>query len=170
MAWHRQRCMECSTSFEGWKKVSGKTTRSYLTYYVRRITLCGYAVQECDQHTLRFLDKLWERAEGGYPFPHFYKSVVGQLLEGSDGSVAVGLFSALANGQLSLQDAAVMVALNLYGDEGPSQRVKQYLSEVLAEHYLGLESNCKSVLQMNVHMVRLSSRVSRESWVWAYIW
>ena len=125
-----------------------------LAYYVRRITLCGYAAQECDQQTLRFLDKLWERAEGGYPFPHFFKSVVWQMLEGADGSVAVGLFRELAKGHLSLQDAAVMVALNLHGNmhgEGePSPRVKQYLSEGLEKRYGSLESDCKSVLQMNV--------------------
>ena len=125
-----------------------------LAYYVRRITLCGHAAQECDPQTRRFLDKLWERAEGDYPFPHFFKSVVWQMLEGADGSVAVGLFSELAKGHLSLQDAAVMVALNLHGDlhgEGePSPRVKQYLSEVLAKRYGSLESDCKSVLQMNV--------------------
>ena len=94
------------------------------TYYLRSITLCGYAVQECDTLTLRFLDKLWERAEGSYPFPHLYKSVVWQLLDGADGSVAVGLFRALAKGQLTVKNAAMMVALNLFGDGVPSQRVK----------------------------------------------
>jgi hypothetical protein len=99
------------------------------------------------------LDKLWERSTGDYPFPHFYRIVVAQLLEGAEGSVAVGIFRALAQGRLSAFDAVAMVALNLYGEEGPSPQVKQYmyLSEYLVGRYAELAASCGEETRMNLY-------------------
>ena len=79
-----------------------------------------------------------------------------QLLEGSEGSVAVGLFSELAKGHFSLEDAAVMVALNLFGDQGPSPRVMQYLSEAFAERYVPSRGKRLQACTANERVVQLS--------------